>query len=688
MALGFNFPGAGHNCYNRRVSTTIAGTELGAAIAQYEAGHHAEAAAAFAALRSAAPDDPTLLRLTGLALTRAGRTEEALPLLARARRLDFAQPLAHLHYGIALLQAGQAARAAAAFRRATMLAPDDPAGWINFSAALVALDQPRAGRAAARRAVALGRTDADALYALGQAEAACGDTAGARAAFLEAARARRAFADAWLNYGVASYRLGDIAACVQAMRRAVTEAPGYGPAEANLAAFELLRGDTDTALARLHGVLARDPGCIPARLNLANAMLLDGHAEAALEVLQEAAPAGRDGAHWRAHRALALLLLDRAEAARAELDAIVTPGDAEILILWRRIHLAERDGDAAAAATMAARMGELADDPHAALLEHRIIGHFELARWHDNGDRIDIAFGHWDRGHKLLSQLQPFSRKALAEFIDATVAAYDQKRLHQGARAANRDGTPIFIVGMPRSGTTLAEQILAAHPMVHGGGERNAVHALISRLAPQVGTAESVAALALLDSAILTGEAEAFLADLHALAPAALRIVDKMPVNARHLGFIATLLPGARVIHCVRDPADIGLSIYQHRFFGHHPYAHDLGDLGWTIGQHGRLMAHWRATLPLPVLEVRLQDWVDDFRATLERVLAFVDLPYDTACEQFHRQDRLVRTASAAQVRQPVNARGIGRWRRYAAWLTPLLDELERGTGAGGQVIV
>jgi Sulfotransferase family len=186
----------------------------------------------------------------------------------------------------------------------------------------------------------------------------------------------------------------------------------------------------------------------------------------------------------------------------------------------------------------------------------------------------------------------------------------------------------------------------------------------------------AVGRLAARDAAQLSRSAEGFLAELHALAPGAARIVDKMPGNARMLGFIATLLPGARIIHCRRDPRDIALSIFQIRFFGFHPYAHDLGDLGWYIAQHEKLMAHWRAVLPIPLLEVSLTDWIEDFSSTLRRVLAFLDLPYDAACENFHRQRRKVRTASAEQVRRPVNARGIGRWRRYEAELAPALAEL------------
>ena len=136
--------------------------------------------------------------------------------------------------------------------------------------------------------------------------------------------------------------------------------------------------------------------------------------------------------------------------------------------------------------------------------------------------------------------------------------------------------------------------------MVHGAGERLEVHGLLMRLGGSVLTRASVERLAALDATALSSAAGGFLAALHGLAPEARLITDKMPGNGLHLGFLATLLPGARVIRCTRDPRDIGLSIFQRRFFGYHPYAHDLADLGWYIGQHEALMRHWQAVLPLP----------------------------------------------------------------------------------------
>jgi hypothetical protein len=189
----------------------------------------------------------------------------------------------------------------------------------------------------------------------------------------------------------------------------------------------------------------------------------------------------------------------------------------------------------------------------------------------------------------------------------------------------------------------------------------------------------AVARIAALDTHALDEAAGLYLADLHALAPNKARIVDKLPANYLFLGLVGLLFPGAKIIHCVRDPRDIGLSIFSFRFHGDHGYAHDLGDLGWTIAQHQRLMAHWCQALPNPILTVKLSDWVEDFGAALARVLAHVDLPHDPNCERFHEVKGRVRTASWAQVREPVNARGLGRWRHYERELQPLIAELDRG---------
>ena len=236
-----------------------------------------------------------------------------------------------------------------------------------------------------------------------------------------------------------------------------------------------------------------------------------------------------------------------------------------------------------------------------AVPEHQIMAHYDLAKFWSNQNEHDTAFGHWQAGHALLRRFQPFSREAHAAFIDANIALLDRARFAGGARANNNDPSPVFIVGMPRSGTTLCEQILDAHAQVHGAGERGALARMFAALGGAHDTAAAVRRITELDVGTLDVAAARYLADLHALAPDKTRIVDKMPGNYLFLGLVGLMLPGARIIHCVRDPRDIGLSIFTFRFHGHHGYAHDLADLGWTIAQQDRLMAHWRTALPNPV---------------------------------------------------------------------------------------
>jgi hypothetical protein len=342
-------------------------------------------------------------------------------------------------------------------------------------------------------------------------------------------------------------------------------------------------------------------------------------------------------------------------------------------LLWRRVLLGRAEHDEMAARALAERMeAQLASSDE--LLEHRIMGHFNLAKFWSSVS-ADRAFPFWRSGHALLGRFQPFSRDAERAFTDACIEGLDKARLHDGPRSGNTDTAPVFVVGMPRSGTTLVEQILAAHPSAHGAGERMALGNAFAALGGG-NDATAVARVAALDTATLDRAAAGYLGKLHALAPDAARVIDKMPGNYRLLGLVPLLVPGARIIHCQRDPRDIGLSIFTFRFFGYHPYAHDLGDLGWYIAEHHRLMEHWRTSLPNPILPVALGDWVDDFDATLRRLLAFLGLPYDPACARFHEVARDVRTVSRAQVREPVHGRGLGRWRAYAAHLAPLIGAL------------
>jgi tetratricopeptide (TPR) repeat protein len=648
--------------------------------ARYRAGDYAAAAALLTAERAAAPDDPIILRLLGLCRLRLGDGGDALRLLRQALDRAPCDPIAMLHYGIGLQAAGRHEEAADLFRACQPALPSDPAPWLNLATSLLALGDALGALRAARKARLRAPLMAETHYTVGLAYLAAADPISADAAFIEATRRSPDFAEAWVNLGLIRYRGDNLRGAMACMRKALAIDPRHRIATVNLAVFLRLIGDAEQSEMLLGALLARDPAAAAARVNLADAMAQDGRPADALELLDHEMPPSRAlREHWQLLRALCLLNLGRIAAARTALDSLgdVEPA-ARSLLQWRRVRLAVADGASQQARELAEEMEATIAGAEPILPEHRIMGYFDLARFWDGQGDTGRAFQCWRNGHGLLARAQPFDRARFAAFVDASIAGFDARRIGKGARASNRDQRPVFIVGMPRSGTTLTEQILAAHRDVAAAGERAALWEMFGKLGGGGDGPAAIAQIVELSRQQFNLAAKDYLAELRAPTPRAKRIVDKMPSNFCYIGLVALMLPRARIIYCERDPRDTGLSIFTHRFYGAHPYAHDLANLGWYIAQQRRLMAHWQAVLPASIMTVRLTDWVDDFSGTLRLVLAFLDLPYDPSCERFYESDRKIRTASRAQVREPINARGIGRWRRYADHLGPLFDALQQ----------
>ena len=646
--------------------------------ALYRSGALAQAASVLAPIADGPPENANALSLLGLCELRLGDAPGGLLRLARAHALAPDQPLIALRHGIGLQANRRHAEAAACFRDCCARLPADPAPAINLAAALLDLGDPPGAAAAAREACARAPDLAAGHYTLGRALLACARFAEAAACFRTALAHAPDLLDAWIALGHAAYRAGALAEAIQAMSRAVGIAPDHPGARATLATLLRLTGEVEVAETLLDVALAADPTAAEPRLARAAMLLQEERPGAALALLSGPPPIARDlAAHWALARTLALLQKNDPAAARAELAALDdAPPDLAVAVAWRRVLLAGAEGADTEARALAEAMERKLADGQPLLPEHRIMAHFDLARfWAAHGETAR-AFSGWTAGHRALARFQPFSRDAWRDFVEASIARFDAERLRHGPRAGGTDPAPVFIVGMPRSGTTLLEQILAAHPAVHAAGERSALGETFRSLGGGAEDSAAVARVAGTTAAELDRAAEAYLAALHGMAPHATRIVDKLPGNFARLGLAALLLPGARVLHCARDPRDIGLSIFTYRFYGLHSYAHDLGDLGWYISQYARLMDHWLDVLPNPILTVQLADWVEDFRGTLLRVLAFLDLPYDPGCERFWEVKRPIRTVSRAQVAHPVNPSGLGRWQPFRAFLAPLLVEL------------
>ncbi|MBV9812270.1 MAG: sulfotransferase, partial [Acetobacteraceae bacterium] len=309
----------------------------------------------------------------------------------------------------------------------------------------------------------------------------------------------------------------------------------------------------------------------------------------------------------------------------------------------------------------------------------RVSAGFALGRWFDEQDRIDEAFACYGQANALFRQGEAiagrrFDADALRTLIDRVRETCTADALRAQPDAGTASELPVFIVGMPRSGTSLVEQILASHSQVFGAGELSDIGRISARL-----RGEAEADVPLRSPQAARDVAAEHLVRLRSLGAGKARVIDKMPDNIFHLATIALLFPDARVIFAERDPRDTCLSCFFQRFSGSSQlFSYDLADCGRRYREQERLTAHWRAVLPLRTIAMPYEALVADLDVQARRLIEFLGLAWEPACLDFHRTERAVLTASSWQVRQPLYNRSVGRWHVYQSYLGPLLRLLER----------
>jgi tetratricopeptide (TPR) repeat protein len=330
-----------------------------------------------------------------------------------------------------------------------------------------------------------------------------------------------------------------------------------------------------------------------------------------------------------------------------------------------------------------------AADPHLAQLEAlaaqsaslpvaaRIRYHFALGKALEDVGEHDRAFAAYAEGNRLQHDLLPHDEAQAEALLARIKETFSRDFLGKPCRplpAGLTKKTPIFIVGMPRSGTTLIEQILASHPAVHGAGELGDLHEVIHG-APGATSGQPFTAWApQLADDDFPALGESYLERVWRLSPEAACITDKMPANFFYLGMLRRMLPQAKIIHAMRDPMDSCFSCFSRLFNDTMGFAYDLDTLGRYYVRYMQLMEHWQATLPEgAILDVRYEEVVADVEGQARRMLAYCGLPWDEACLDFHKNKRPVKTASVAQVRKPIYTTSVARWQRFGPHLEPLL---------------
>jgi tetratricopeptide (TPR) repeat protein len=466
-------------------------------------------------------------------------------------------------------------------------------------------------------------------------------------------------------------RLGRTDEAINRAERAIELAPENAAGHYNLG---LALADSDqkqAALASYRRALSIDPGHGLALNNMGSILESLDQIEAAESAFREAIAINSQ--HAEAQNNLGCLLSKRGliEEARSCLEQAVNADPMSV----------------SAHFNLAPLKHYMPNDPHLKALDKlgRQRKRFEIAdqtqllftlgkACDDIGD-YERAFAAYAQGNQLKRQSLPANRVHNDRLVASVLERFTPAFLAEHAGAGIDDPAPVFIVGMPRSGTSLIEQILASHHAAHGAGELKDFHDIAEATLGKSTNTPYPEQLGDFSAEVAAELGNRYLEKLHRYAPAAERITDKMPANFHYLGLIYLALPNARIIHSMRDPMGSCLSCYTKLFKDTMEFAYDLGTLGEYYVRYEKLMAHWHNVLPAEfILDVHYEDMVSDMEGETRKILAHIGLPWDANCLDFYKTSRPVKTASLAQVRKPIYNSSIDNWKRFESQLAPLLE--------------
>lgn len=507
-----------------------------------------------------------------------------------------------------------------------------------------------------------------------------------------------------LQQGIDLQRAGDFLGAERRYQMVLREAPEHPDALHLMGTIAVEARRLDVSVDYLEHAARLKPADPVIRNNLANSLILSLQPERAVQHLRRALKANPRFLEARCNLARALRGMGKAADAVGAYDtvlrqkpdftmarvgraeALVDLGDMERAVQSLRGILADHPRHAGAWAALATAHTFTAADPEIAgierVLEDDALRPRARERLHHVGGKInndlgryDAAFHHFHAAKEIAGT--GFDLDAYRSFVDLAISRLDAAYFAARRGFGDPSERPVFIVGMPRSGTTLTEQIAASHPLVHGAGELTDLQRIARTItrAPRH-TTQHFDDIAALDAQRSAKAAAAYLSALRRHAPGAARVTDKMPHNFQLLGLVALLLPNARIVHCRRDPIDNCVSCFMQHFLETHGYNANLAKLGLYYREYHRLMEHWRRVLPIEIFDIGYETLIGDQEGSSRALIAHLGLEWDDACLAFHQTERAVQTPSRWQVRQPIHKNSIKRWKRYEGHLGPLVSAL------------
>jgi len=619
-------------------------------------------------------NDPRAPYSLGLALTAQGKLAEAVTSYKRATTLksDFTE--AHISLGNVLKDQGNLAEAVASYQRALAIKPDFAEAHNNLGNALRAQGKLAEAVTSYQRAVAIKPDYTEAHNNLGFALQAQGKLADALAGFERALAIKPDFAEAHNNLGIVLKDQGKLVEAAACYQRALSLKPDYAEAHNNLGNVLTDQGKLTEAAASYQRAIAIKADYAEAHNNLGNALRDQGKLTEAVASYQRALAIKPD--FVEAHYNLGVALREKGELEQSR------------KLVERAVEL---DPDNAASYRLLGDAKSFsAGEPHLGAMERmarevtslspaqQIELHFALAKAYEDTGDYGVSFDHLLKGNALKRQQVTYDGTTTCESLAHIQQIFTAQLMRERRNVGDPSPVPVFVIGMPRSGTTLIEQILASHPRVFGAGELDDIASNVAMLRRDDGLSAGFPELVpSMTAAELRQFGSNYVNRLKSIAPEAQRITDKMPINFVYAGLIHLVLPHARIIHARRDPLDTCLSCFATLFAKGQQFTYDLAELGQFYRAYDRLMQHWRAVLPSGVmLEVQYEELVADLEGQARRIVDHCGLQWDEACLLFHETERPVRTASAVQVRQPIYHTSVGRWRRYERQLAPLIEVL------------
>ncbi len=475
------------------------------------------------------------------------------------------------------------------------------------------------------------------------------------------------------NVGTVMRDLGRVPAAIDFFRKAVELRPDQLAARDNLGSSLKQLGQFEGAEETYRGTIGRNPFHIRARIGLAETLQEAGRLDEALATFREALnirPKDADLLHGLGVGLMEKGKLD--EAANAFRQALaVDPGMSRAWLMLTQVkRQKERDTE------LTGMEAQHAKAPEGSLARMQLS--FGLGKANDDLKDYGRAFDYYTEGNAIRRKGIDYDKARTRAEFEAMKATFDAGFFEKHKPSPIVDDTPIFVVGMPRSGTTLIEQIIASHPQVYGAGELSILKTAVGKQFPMNMPGGFPAGIAGLPDKAFAEAGQAYLDMLHTRYPGFRHVTDKMPGNFLLIGFIHMMLPKARIVHCARDAAATCLSIFKVHFRNDtHRYGYDLGELADFHNLYTDIMAHWHTVLPGVVHDVRYEDFVADQEGQTRALMTHLGLPWDDKVLSFHETDRPVRTASAAQVRQPMYQGSVDLWKLYGDRLKPLLDRLD-----------